>query len=152
MSALLSYAAKARDINIHVHSGAEPIRWLYGLDQDVKIIWAHAGLGEPASEVHKLMKEYPSLFADTSLREYEILGSGDGLDPGWKKIIFEIQDRLMIKSDTWVNSPWDRYSDIMTSKRQWLSKLPRNVAEKIAYRNAEKLFGRKIAIDQIGTR
>ena len=37
--------AKTRDIYLHVHSGPEPIRWLYGLDPDVKIIWAHAGLG-----------------------------------------------------------------------------------------------------------
>lgn len=144
--------AKARDINIHVHSGAAPIRWLYKLDPDAKIIWAHAGLGEPASEVYKLMKQYPGLFADTSLREYEILGSGDELDPEWKKIVFEFQNRLMVGSDTWVNSQWDRYSDIMTSNRRWLSKLPRAVAEKIAYRNAEKLFGRKITMDQVGTR
>ena len=28
--------AKARDIYLHVHSGPEPIRWLYGLDPEVK--------------------------------------------------------------------------------------------------------------------
>lgn len=58
----------------------------------------------------------------------------------------------MMGSDTWVNGQWDRYSDIMTSNRAWLSKLPRDVAEKIAYRNAEKLFGRKVSMEQIGTR
>ena len=47
--------AKARNIYLHVHSGTEPIRWLYDLDPDVKIIWAHAGLGEPASAVYDLM-------------------------------------------------------------------------------------------------
>ena len=144
--------AKMRDIPIHVHSGAEPIRWLYSLDQDVTIIWAHAGLGEPPSEVYKLMKEFLDLFADTSLRERAILGTGDDLDPEWTKIIFEFQDRLMVGSDTWVNSQWARYDDIMTSNRLWLSKLPRDVAEKIAYKNAEKLFGHKISMEQIGTK
>lgn len=144
--------AKARDILLHVHSGADAIRWLYSLDRDVKMIWAHAGLGEPASEVYALMKAYPELYADTSLREHSILGSGEKLNPEWKRIIFEFQDRLMIGSDTWVNSQWDNYSAIMNSNRQWLSRLPQKVAEKIAYKNAEKLFNRTITTEQIGTR
>jgi len=144
--------ARARDIPLHVHSGAEPVRWLYSLDPDVKMIWAHAGLSTPADEVHALMSEFPALYADTSLRENAILGDDDGLDPDWKRIVFDFQDRLMIGSDTWVTSQWDRYSDIMASNRLWLSKLPRDVAEKIAYKNAEKLFGRTISLEQIGTR
>lgn len=74
------------------------------------------------------------------------------LDPLWLEIFFDFQDRLMIGSDTWVNSQWDSYSEIMTMNRWWLSKLPREVAEKIAYRNAERCFGREISMDQIGTR
>lgn len=144
--------AKVRDIYLHVHSGPEPVRWLYGLDPEVKIIWAHAGLGEPASEVHTLMSEFPALYADTSLREYSILGSNGDIDPEWKEIIIEFQDRLMVGSDTWVNAQWHNYTSIIGSNRLWLSKFPRSVAEKIAYKNAEKLFGRKISLDLIGTR
>lgn len=142
--------ARARDIYLHVHSGAAPIRWLYQLDPDVKIIWAHAGLGEPASEVYRLMSDYPTLVADTSLREYAILGSGTGLDPTWKKIIMTFQDRLMVGSDTWVNGQWDSYDEIIASNRLWLSKLPRSVAEKIAYKNAERFFNRDISMQLIG--
>lgn len=144
--------AKARDIYLHVHSGTGPVRWLYGLDGDVKIIWAHAGLGEPAGAVYDLMREFPTLVADTSLREGAILGSGDDLDPAWKKVILEFQDRLMVGSDTWVTSQWDNYDAIIASNRAWLSKLPRDVAEKIAYKNAERLFARDISMEQIGTR
>ena len=142
--------AKDRDLFLHVHSGSEPIRWLYDLDPDVKIIWAHAGLGEPAEAVHRLMSDFPDLVADTSLREHAILGFSDTLDPAWEKVVFDFQDRLMIGSDTWVNSQWDNYEAIMASNRAWLSKLPRSVAEKIAYRNAERLFGRTISNDLIG--
>jgi hypothetical protein len=53
--------AKERDIPLHIHSGTEPIRWVYGVDPEVKIIWAHAGLGEPASDVYALMAEFPNL-------------------------------------------------------------------------------------------
>ncbi len=144
--------AKERDIYLHVHSGTEPIRWLYELDPDVKIIWAHAGLGEPASAVYELMSEFPDLLADTSLREYAILGPGDTLDPEWEKIIVEFQDRLMVGSDTWVNSQWDDYDAIIASNRLWLSRLPRTVAEKIAYKNAERAFGRNVSSNLIGKR
>ncbi len=144
--------AKERDISLHVHSGTEPIRWLYSLDSEVKIIWAHAGLSEPASEVHSLLSEFSDLYTDLSLREFEILGSDLDLDAEWKEILFDFQDRLMVGSDTWVNSQWDRYSDIIRTNRIWLSKLPRDVAEKIAYKNAERLFDRKISMDQIGTK
>ena len=94
--------------------------------------------------------------ADTSLRESAILGFGTGpdadLDPDWKRVVMDFQDRLMIGSDTWVNGQWDRYADIMTSNCRWLAKLPRDVAEKIAYRNAEALFGRKVTMDLVGTK
>ena len=60
---------------------------------------------------------------------------------------FDCRDRLMICSDTWVNSQWDRYTGIMTSKHAELSKLPGEVAEKLAYRNAEKLFGREVSMN-----
>ncbi|MBT0958535.1 amidohydrolase family protein [Alphaproteobacteria bacterium KMM 3653] len=144
--------ARARDIYLHVHSGAAPVEWLYDLDPEVKIIWAHAGLGEPAAKVYRVMKRNPNLLADTSLREGAILGSDGELDETWAKIIFEFQDRLMVGSDTWVNSQWDRYGPIMDQNRLWLSKLPREVAEKIAYRNAERVFGRKVTMDLIGER
>lgn len=58
----------------------------------------------------------------------------------------------MVGSDTWVNSQWDHYEPIIASNRQWLSLLPRPVAEKIAFRNAERLFGRSVTMDLIGTR
>ncbi len=144
--------AKDRDIYLHVHSGAEPIRWLYGLDPDVKIIWAHAGLSTSAQEVYGLMDEFPELLADTSLREWDIAGPGDKLSPDWVEIILDFQDRLMIGSDTWVNSQWENYSAIMDMNRMWLSQFPRPIAEKLAYKNAERVFGRTISMGQIGTR
>ncbi|SHK25516.1 Predicted metal-dependent hydrolase, TIM-barrel fold, partial [Shimia gijangensis] len=142
--------ANERDIFLHVHSGPDPIRWLYQLDPEVKIIWAHAGLGQSARTVYQVMKDHPNLVADTSLREHAILGEGQSLDPEWKRIIMAFQDRLMVGSDTWVNSQWDNYDAIISSNRQWLSLLPREVAEKIAYKNAERLFGRNISMELIG--
>ena len=144
--------ARERDIYLQVHAAAEPIRWLFSLDPEVKIIWAHAGLGESASDVYQLMEDYPTLLADTALREWEIVDAENGLSQDWKRIIFDFQDRLMVGSDTWGTGRWAEYESIIASNRDWLSYLPRNIAEKIAYGNAETYFQRVISMDQIGTR
>lgn len=144
--------AKERGIFLHVHSDVKPIRWLYSLDNEVEIIWAHAGLGTPVEEVYALMNEFPDLVADLSLREYDILSAGGQLNQNWREVLLTFQDRLLVGSDTWVNSQWADYSNIIDSNRNWLSQLPRAAAENIAYRNAERLFDRTVSLEQIGTR
>ncbi len=50
----------------------------------------------------------------------------------------------MVGTDTWINAQWDNYEDLIVLNRRWLALLPRDIAEKIAYRNAARLFGRDI--------
>jgi len=144
--------AKERDIYLHVHSGAAEINWLYSLDPDAKIIWAHTGLGETAEVIYQTMKANPTLMADTSLKEFAIGGFGDSLNPEWEPILIDFQDRLMVGSDTYVNRQWEGYDNIIDMNRKWLSLLPRDVAEKIAYKNAARIFKRDITSELIGTR
>jgi predicted TIM-barrel fold metal-dependent hydrolase len=140
-----------RKIPIHIHSSAEPVEMFYGFEPNLTIIWAHAGMSDPASVVLKTMNKYPKLYADTSFRETDILFQG-AIDPEWAAIIVKHQDRLMIGSDTWVNSQWDNYDELIAYNRQWLSHFPREIAEKIAFRNAAQLFNRNVSMDQLGTR
>ena len=56
----------------------------------------------------------------------------------------------MVGSDTWVNAQWDYYEKIIASNRAWLRLLPRQIAENIAYKNAERYFGREITLELIG--
>jgi len=144
--------AKHRNIPIHIHSGAAPVDLLYRLEPSLTIIWAHAGMSEPANVVEKMMAKYDTLYADTSFRERDILGTGDKLDPDWERVLKRYSKRFMMGTDTWVNSQWSRYSDLIAINRQWLSMLPKDIAERIAYKNAELLFGRKVTNQQIGTR
>ena len=46
------------------------------------MIWAHAGLGDPPAAIYALMSEFPELYADTSLRERQILGFHEEIYPG----------------------------------------------------------------------
>ena len=41
-----------------------------------------------------------------------------------------------------MNERWGQYASIMNGYREWLAELPRDVAEKIAFRNTERLFRR----------
>jgi len=50
-------------------------------------------------------------------------------------------DRITIGSDTWIPERWTAYEKIIELDRTWLNQLPREVAEKIAFRNAVELFG-----------
>lgn len=143
--------AKARNIPIHVHSSAAPVELLYRLEPSLTVIWAHVGMTDGADVAMGMFNKYPTLYADTSFRENDIL-AGDQLDAGWAKVIAKHHERLLIGSDTWVNSQWDIYDAIIDVNRKWLALLPKEQAENIAYKNAERLFGRKIDLSLIGTR
>lgn len=144
--------AKARNIYIHVHSGKAPVDLLFSLEPDLRIIWAHAGMSEPAETVEAMMATYPTLYADTSYREFSILNQQGTIDPAWRQVLERFPDRFMIGSDTWVNGQWDRYEEIISTNRKWLGQFSRSVAEQIAYKNAERLFGRNVENSLIGRR
>ena len=150
---LRKIAAEAikRDIYIHVHSGRGPVDQLFSIEPKLKIIWAHAGMSEPANVVEEMMARYERLYADTSFRETDILAS-NRINPDWRKVLTRFQDRFMIGTDTWVNSQWEDYEALVAINRKWLSYFPRSIAEKIAFKNAERLFGRKVTRKLIGTR
>lgn len=125
---------------VHIHSDDKPVTMYYDIEPELTIIWAHAGMISPPEMIDAMMTKYPTLYADTSYRELDIL-EDYMLSPGWKALLIKFQDRFMVGSDTWDNSQWARYSEIIHTNREWLSMLPKEVAEKIAYKNAEKLFG-----------
>jgi len=104
--------AKSRDIYIHVHSGKEYVGLHFSLEPKLKIIWAHAGMSEPAQMVEKMMAGYETLYADTSFHERNILTPQGTMDPDSRRVLKGFLDRFMVGSDTWVNAQWDRYAEI----------------------------------------
>ena len=144
--------ALARKVPVHIHSDAAPVRLFYALEPNLTVIWAHAGMSEPAEMVGALLDEFPTLYADTSFRERDILNPDGTIDPAWRAVINRHADRLMVGTDTWVNDQWDNYESLIALNRLWLAKLPRHMAERIAYKNAARLFGRTVSRDLIGTR
>ena len=144
--------AKQQKLYLHVHSGRESVDHLFALEPGLKIIWAHAGMVESALTVESMMTKYGTLYADTSYRESDILNADGTIDEDWRRVIERFPDRFMVGSDTWVNSQWDDYQDLIAMNRKWLSRFSRSVAERIAFKNAERLFGRKVGKHLLGRR
>jgi len=132
--------AVERDILLHVHSGAAPVNALFAINPKVKILWAHAGFSAPPAVVGKLLDRYAQLWTEVSHRAEDIAPSGD-LDPAWQALLLRHADRFMIGTDTWTTWRWPLYVGLIEQHRAWLRQLPNDVAEKIAHRNAARLFG-----------
>ena len=132
--------AVVRDIPLHVHADAGPIRALFDIDPKVKILWAHAGMSTPPEIVGEHLDRYPRLWAELSFRAADIAPDGP-LDPVWRDLFLAHADRFMIGTDTYVNARWDAYGELVDEHRRWLVQLPRAIAEAIAHANAERLFG-----------
>ena len=144
--------ALEKRIPLHVHSGHEPVEHLYSLGPGLTIIWAHAGMSEPAAVISKMMTRYPTLHADTSYRERDILDYHGNMNEEWRQLLERFPDRFMVGSDTWINAQWANYDSLMDVNRDWLANLSPEAARKIAYQNAERLFGREIDSGLFGTR
>ena len=121
------------------HTEAWVVRALFAKKPDLTILWAHAGFSEPASVVGKMLNRYPNLWAELSYRAQDIMPGGE-IDPGWRKVLVRHADRLMIGTDTWAVDRWHEYWGLIGEHRRWLAKLPPEVAEKIAHKNAERLL------------
>jgi hypothetical protein len=76
---------------------------------------------------------------DLALRNGDI-APGGALDPGWRALFLRHPDRFLAGTDTWVTSRWEALPGSVTDVRAYLKQLPPDVAEKIAYKNAERLF------------
>ena len=131
--------AVERNLYIHVHSNHQAVEKIFAYEPDVRILWAHAGMSDPPGVVSEMFDRFENLWIDISIREYEIAPNGQ-LDPQWKKLFLDHSDRITIGSDTWVNSQWANYERIIQFDRGWLSQLPPEVAMRIAYENAKRLF------------
>jgi hypothetical protein len=104
----------------------------------VRFLWAHAGMSATAATVERLLGQSLTLWVELSLRLD--VAAGGTLDPAWHALFLRYPDRFMVGTDTWVTGRWESLVEGMQTTRQWLTQLPREVAEQLAYRNGERLF------------
>jgi hypothetical protein len=134
--------ARQHGLFLHAHADADAVERLFRQDAAARILWAHSGFA-PAQKVREMLRKYRSLWAELAFRtDHAPVGK---LDPEWRAALMEFPERFMVGTDTYSAERWPYVVEHANWSRGWLAELPRDVAERIAYRNGEALFGSKLA-------
>ncbi len=132
--------AVARGLFLHVHSGASKIAALFEIEPELKIVWAHAGMGAPPEIIGPLLDRYDTLWTELSFRAEDV-AQGPDIEPDWRALLLRHPDRFMIGTDTYTLDRWEAYWALVEQQRTWVSQVPPEAARAIAYGNAVRLFG-----------
>lgn len=131
--------AVENNLYLLAHADEPALEQLFAHDPKVKVIWAHTGFTTPTAQLDTYLKRYPNLWLELSYRSGLTDGQGQ-LTPEWKQLFERHPTRFLLGSDTWIDSRWQSYPEIIEEYRRWLAQLPADLAAKIAYQNAERLF------------
>ena len=131
--------AVEKNLVLHAHCDEEALEILFAHNPKARIIWAHTGFTTPLPRVEELLRKYPQMWGELSYR-WDVAAERR-LSAGWKEVFLRHPDRFLVGSDTWVNARWQDYPAIMGQYRDWLGDLPKEVAERIAWKNGARLFG-----------
>ena len=128
---------------------------LYDAWPDQIFVVPHMGFASPG-QVEEFMSRHPNLHMIISKKERSVPDFSDPgkeamtgssfldngtLRPEWKEILIRYQDRLIFGTDPHMNKLWLLYPTTIRIQRLVLGQLPPEAAEKIAHKNAEKLYG-----------
>ena len=128
--------AKERKIFLHAHSDADAVERIFKQNPQAFVLWAHSGFDQ-ADKVRAMLTKHKTLWADLAFRS-DHAPSGQ-LDATWKKLFLDFPERFMVGTDTFTPERWHYVVEHASYSRKWLDGLPAEVADNIAYRNAERL-------------
>ena len=129
--------AQRYDIFLHAHVDVDALHRIFRSNPDARVLWAHAGFESP-QVITELMQIYPGLWADLSFRE-EFAFQGT-VEEAWLSLFERFPTRFMLGTDTYTPERWFHVGEYADWARSWLSGLSPELAENIAYRNAETLL------------
>ena len=136
--------AKKYNLFLHAHSDADAIERLFRQWPQARILWAHSGFDRP-ERVAEMLRKHRNLAADLAFRTD--FASGGKVDPAWRRAFLEFPERFMVGTDTYTPERWHYVPEHAAWSRAWLADLPRDVAERIAWKNGESLFGSSLRSD-----
>ncbi|MEE2654476.1 MAG: amidohydrolase family protein [Pseudomonadota bacterium] len=129
---------------------------IYTEYRDIKFIIPHMAFGHPY-QVETILSAHPNVYMTISKKEKDqrsysdrmkasklglgFLDSSKILRNSWALILEKYQNRLLFATDAHKWPRWKKYRKIIRKYRKILGQLPRKTAEKIAYKNAEILYG-----------
>ena len=140
-------------LSIHMQfdrDSVDQLRELLQSDPKGVLVLVHAGKDTVAEQVRPLLAEFPNLFCDLAYRSppqekgpvsssVRIIFSKSVLKPDWKQLIEDYPDRFFVAVDD-VQS-WSQYDEVVATIREGLlGNLSPETAEKVAYKNAVRVF------------
>jgi predicted TIM-barrel fold metal-dependent hydrolase len=128
--------AKERKIFLHAHSDADAVERIFKQNPEARVLWAHSGFAQ-IDKVRDMLANYKTLWADLAFRSDQ--APSGRLDPSWKQLFIDYPERFMVGTDTYVPERWHYVVEQARYSRAWLDDLPAEIADNIAYRNAERL-------------
>jgi len=128
--------AKERKIFLHAHSDADAVERIFKQNPEARVLWAHSGFAQ-IDKVRAMLAKYKTLWADLAFRSDQ--APSGRLDPSWKQLFIDYPERFMVGTDTYVPERWHYVVEQARYSRAWLDDLPAEIADSIAYRNAERL-------------
>ena len=134
--------AKQYKLLLHAHSDADAIERLFKQWPEARILWAHSGFDQP-ERLREMLKKHVNLWCDLAFRTDH--GSGGKVGPEWKAVFLEFPDRFMVGTDSFTPERWPYVVEHANWSRGWMKDLPPAVAERIAYKNGEAVFGGPMA-------
>lgn len=130
--------ARQHNLVLHAHSDIDAIERLFRQWPQARILWAHSGFDRP-DQVREMLAKHKSLWCDLAFRTDH--GSGGKLHPEWKQVFTEFPDRFMVGTDTYTPERWPYVVEHARWSREWMRDLPADLAERVAFRNGDALFG-----------
>jgi hypothetical protein len=130
--------AKQYNVVLHAHSDADAIERLFRQWPQARILWAHSGFERP-ERVAEMLKKHRNLWCDLAFRTDH--AADDKVDPGWRPVFLQFPERFMVGTDSYTPERWHYVQGHAEWSRRWLADLPREVAERIAWKNGEQVFG-----------
>ena len=135
---VIALAGKYR-IFLHAHSDADAIERIFATNPQVLVIWAHSGFESPA-EIAPMLEKYPNLWSDLAFRSEHAFNAV--VDVDWEALFKRFPRRFLLGTDTYTPERWYYVVEHADWSRAWLASLPTELAENIAFRNAEALLAR----------
>ena len=89
-----------------------------------------------------MVTKHKTLWADVAHRN-DHAPSGK-LDATWRQLFVDFPERFMVGTDTYTPERWHYVVEHASYSRKWLAELPAELADNIAFRNAERLAARTL--------
>ena len=126
--------AKKYGLMLHAHSDVDALERLFRQWPEARILWAHSGFEHPA-KVREMLRKHRNLWSDLAFRSDH--GGGGKVAPEWREAFVEFPDRFLVGTDSFTPERWHYIGEHARWSRAWLSDLPKDLAEKIGWKNGE---------------